>query len=166
MCCSTPGEIVSGDNKEQYELLIDLGNESMSFDDDIEVLEEYTATTPTLQPCSNLVSSEPSSAVMPTSVSPNSEPNRPIQRRESLTRRLGMNFQWSSARKIDTNSKPVRRRVPSVRHEVDGNGYCAHHPDIQLYRRRSDDCGDWTVVRKKCPICISKDCPIDLILYL
>ena len=31
--------------------------------------------------------------------------------------------------------------------------------EIQLYRRRSDDSGDWVVVRKKCPSCISKDCP-------
>jgi len=165
---SAPAEIVTGssDNKEQLRLddkiMIDLGNGSMSSDDDVEVLEEYTANTPTSQPSSNPVSPEPpfSSTAPPASVSPTSQPStcRPIQRRDSLTR-LGINFQWASARKIDP--KPGRKRViPSVRHEVDDNGYCFHHPDIQLYRRRSDDSGDWAVVRKKCPSCISKDCPI------
>jgi hypothetical protein len=167
-CLSTPAEIVTGgDIKEQLrlddEIMIDLGNVSMSFDDDVEVLEEYTANTPTSQPSLNPVSCdcEPSSTELPASVSPTSQPSRPIQRRDSLTKRLGINFQWASARKIDPNNNPVRQRVvPSVRHEVDHNGYCTHHPDIQLYRRRSDDSSDWAVVRKKCPSCISKDCPI------
>jgi len=136
--------------------ILDSLRESMSFDDDIEVLEEYAAT----QPSSNPVSCGPPLMGSDVSVSPTSQPSMPVQRRESLTRRLGINFfQRPSARKINVNSKPVRQRVPSVRHEVDDNGYCDRHADIQLYRRRSDDSGDWAVVRKKCPSCISKDCP-------
>ena len=127
MCCSTAPskEVVQGDNEEQMRLddeVIDLsGSESMSFDDDIEVLEEYVAVA------------QPSSK--------------------------GINFQRPSARNLNVSNIPRRRLVPSVRHEVDDNGYCAHHPDIQLYRRRSDDPDDWAVVRKKCPNCISNDCP-------
>lgn len=128
MCCSTAPseEIAGGHNEEQLRLddqNIDLGcSESMSFDDDIEVLEEYVAVA------------QPSSK--------------------------GINFQKPSARHVNVSNMPRRRRVPSVRHEVDHNGFCAHHPDIQLYRRRrSDDPDDWAVVRKKCPSCISTDCP-------
>ena len=48
MCCSTAPskEVVQGDNEEQLrdDDVIDLsGSESMSSDDDIEVLEEYVA---------------------------------------------------------------------------------------------------------------------------
>jgi len=157
MCCSTPAKIATGgDNMEHLRLgdgeILDLGSESMSFDDDIEVLEEYAAT----QPSSIPVSCAPPLMESDVSASPTSQPSTPVQRRESLTRRLGINFQRPSAR---INNKPVRQRVPSVRLEVDDNGYCARHPDIQLYRRRSDDSGDWAVVRKKCPSCVSKYCP-------
>ena len=136
MCCST-SEIAQGDKRLDDEV-IDLGSESMSmsFDDDIEVLEEYAAVSPP--------------------VSPSSQPTETIHRRESLKGQLGINFQRPSS---DRNNKMSRQRVPSVRHDVDDNGYCAHHPEIQLYRRRSDDSSDWVVVRKKCPSCISKDCP-------
>lgn len=161
MCSS---EIAQGGKRLDDEEVIDLGSESMSmsFDDDIEVLEEYAAVSPP--------------------VSSTSKPTEPIRRRESLRGRLGINFQRPSSRNIGVNNIPVRRdvgiddnasagkidvnnisvkqcRVPSVRHDVDDNGYCSHHPEIQLYRRRTDDSGDWVVVRKKCPSCISKDCP-------
>eukprot|EP00984_Skeletonema_dohrnii_P008111 scaffold2972_cov92-Skeletonema_dohrnii-CCMP3373.AAC.5 len=161
MCCSTPPAEIArgGDDMEHLRLgdgeILDLVSESKSFDDDIEVLEEYAAT----QPSSNPVSCAPPSMESAVSASPTSQPSTPVQRRESLTRRLGINFQRPSARMINVSNKPVRQRVPSVRHEVDDNGYCDRHPDIQLYRRRSDDSGDWAVVRKKCPSCISKDCP-------
>ena len=148
-----------GDNEKELEI-IDLGSESMSFDDDIEVLEEYNVAV--LQPSSNSVSCKPPSTGSSTvSFSPNSQPSnsKPIQKRESMTRRLGINFQRPFARNINVSNIPRRRRVPLVRLEVDDNGYCSHHPDIQLYRLRSDDPGDWAVVRKKCPSCISKDCP-------
>lgn len=45
-----------------------------------------------------------------------------------------------------------------VRYDVDDNGYCAHHVEIQLLKRCTDD-GDWAIVRKKCPECIKEDCP-------
>ena len=45
----------------------------------------------------------------------------------------------------------------SVRHDVDDEGYCLHHPEIELMRLRSD--GFWSTVRKKCPECINEDCP-------
>jgi len=139
--------------------IIDLGNESTSFDDDdIEVLEEYATTVS--PPSSISDSREPPLTGSTASISPTSQPTKPIQRRESLTGRRGINFQRPSARKIDVSNISVRQRsVPSVRHEADDNGYCTHHPEIQLYRRRDDDSGDWAVVRKKCPSCISKDCP-------
>ncbi|KAL9190999.1 hypothetical protein ACHAXT_000705 [Thalassiosira profunda] len=45
----------------------------------------------------------------------------------------------------------------SVRHDVDEEGYCAHHPDVRLMKLKRD--GDWRVLRKKCPECIREDCP-------
>jgi len=45
----------------------------------------------------------------------------------------------------------------SVRYDVDDEGYCMHHPEIELMRLRSD--GFWSTVRKKCPECIYEDCP-------
>ena len=45
----------------------------------------------------------------------------------------------------------------SVRYDVDDDGYCMHHPEIELMRLRSD--GFWSTVRKKCPECIYEDCP-------
>ena len=45
----------------------------------------------------------------------------------------------------------------SVRYDVDEDGYCEHHPEIELMRLRSD--GFWSTVRKKCPECIYEDCP-------
>ena len=45
----------------------------------------------------------------------------------------------------------------SVRHDVDDEGYCMHHPKIKLMRLRSD--GFWDTVRKKCPECIYEDYP-------
>ena len=45
-----------------------------------------------------------------------------------------------------------------VRYDIDDNGYCAHHVEIQLLKRCTDD-GDWAIVRKKCPECIKEDCP-------
>ena len=132
MCSS---ESTQGGKRLDDEVIIDLGSESMSmsFDDDIEVLEEYAAVSPP--------------------VSSNSKPTEAIQRRESLSGRLGINFQRPSARnigannisvkhsvrrdvgtddnasagKIDVDNIPARQRVPTVRHEVDDNGYCAHH---------------------------------------
>ena len=45
----------------------------------------------------------------------------------------------------------------SVRYDVDDEGYCMHHPEIELMRMRPD--GFWSTVRKKCPECIYEDCP-------
>jgi len=45
----------------------------------------------------------------------------------------------------------------SVRYDVDDDGYCMHHSEIELMRMRSD--GFWSTVRKKCPECIHEDCP-------
>jgi hypothetical protein len=45
----------------------------------------------------------------------------------------------------------------SVRHDVDDEGYCMHHPEIELMRLRSD--GVWSTIRKKCPECIYEDWP-------
>jgi len=75
---------------------------------------------------------------------------------------------WSSVtksfvRKESTESKKVVHHAPSVRHDVNDEGYCVHHPEIQLQRRREgkgdDGQGDWSIVRKKCPECILEDCP-------
>ena len=44
----------------------------------------------------------------------------------------------------------------SIRYDIDNEGYCLHHPDIQLKRLNENR---WTVVRKKCPECIKADCP-------
>jgi hypothetical protein len=64
----------------------------------------------------------------------------------------------SSSVVADGNSRTFTRRVRrQVRHDVDDNGYCAHHAEIQLMRRKDD--GDWAIVRKKCPECIKRDCP-------
>jgi hypothetical protein len=71
---------------------------------------------------------------------------------------------WKSfVRKESTGSKKVHH-VPSVRHDVNDEGYCVHHPEIKLLRRRegddeSNDEDEWIVVRKKCPECILEDCP-------
>mmetsp|Transcript_27359 Transcript_27359/g.52953 ORF Transcript_27359/g.52953 Transcript_27359/m.52953 type:complete len:1355 (+) Transcript_27359:168-4232(+) len=46
----------------------------------------------------------------------------------------------------------------SIRHDVDDDGFCIHHPDIQLFRLKPGG-EDWAVVRKKCPECIREDCP-------
>ena len=54
-----------------------------------------------------------------------------------------------------TRARKVSRLV---RYDVDDNGYCAHHVEIQLLKRPTDD-GDWAIVRKKCPECIKEDCP-------
>ena len=150
MCPPTTAEITGGEQRSFADDIDDLCSKSMSFDDDIEVLEEYETSL-------NTTSCEPVSTIpIP------SQPMESLQTRGKSSRRRGINFQWPlSARKNSTNSKP-RHRVPLIRHEVDANGYCIHHPDIQLYRRGNDASDDWRVVRKKCPICTSKDCPVML----
>ena len=55
---------------------------------------------------------------------------------------------------VGKTSRKVRRLV---RYDVDDNGYCAHHAEIQL-KKQTDD-GYWAIVRKKCPECIKEDCP-------
>ena len=40
----------------------------------------------------------------------------------------------------------------SVRRDIDDEGYCLHHPDIQLMKLRRDD--TWRVLRKRCPECL------------
>lgn len=67
-------------------------------------------------------------------------------------------------RKESTESKKVvHHHVPSVRHDVNDEGYCVHHPEIQLQRRLDEKGHDgqdaWSIVRKKCPECILEDCP-------
>jgi hypothetical protein len=78
---------------------------------------------------------------------------------EKLWTSVTKSFVW----KESNESKKVVHHVPSVRHDVNDEGYCAHHPEIQLQRRREgkSDNGqdDWVVVRKKCPECILEDCP-------
>ena len=77
---------------------------------------------------------------------------------------------WTSVTKsfvrkesITESSKVGVNHVPSVRHDVNDEGHCVHHPEIQLQRRREGDGDngqdDWSVVRKKCPECILEDCP-------
>ena len=75
---------------------------------------------------------------------------------------------WSSVskswKKESNQLKRMVRHVPSVRYDVNSEGYCVHHPEIQLMRRREDTKSengqdDWVVVRKKCPKCILEDCP-------
>jgi hypothetical protein len=64
----------------------------------------------------------------------------------------------SSSVIVEGNSRTFTRRVRRlVRHDVDDNGHCAHHADIQLMRLKDD--GDWAIVRKNCPECIKEDCP-------
>jgi hypothetical protein len=59
--------------------------------------------------------------------------------------------------KHNDSPKDDKKMWRSVRCDVDDTGYCCHHPEIQLRRKRDD--GEWTVVRKKCPQCIKEDCP-------
>ncbi|KAL7460901.1 hypothetical protein ACHAXS_001337 [Conticribra weissflogii] len=46
----------------------------------------------------------------------------------------------------------------SIRHDFDNDGFCIHHPHIQLFRLKPGG-ESWAVVRKKCPECILEDCP-------
>lgn len=48
---------------------------------------------------------------------------------------------------------------PSIRRDIDPNGYCSHHPGIRLMKPDEKDPSYWCVVRKKCPECIREDCP-------
>lgn len=52
------------------------------------------------------------------------------------------------------------KRVNPVRYDVDANGFCLHHNNIQILRQ--SDNGNWATVRKKCPECIKEDCPVML----
>ncbi len=69
----------------------------------------------------------------------------------------------SFVRKESGESKKLVHRAPSVRYDVNEDGYCVHHPEIQLKRRREgkgeDGTDEWSIVRKKCPECILEDCP-------
>lgn len=40
----------------------------------------------------------------------------------------------------------------STWHDIDDDGYCRSHPDVQLMKMRDD--GRWRVLRKRCPECI------------
>jgi len=79
------------------------------------------------------------------------------------TEQLWTSVTKSFVRKEITESKKAVHHAPSVRYDVDDKGFCVHHPEIQLKRRRegTGDNGqdDWSVVRKKCPECILEDCP-------
>ena len=52
-----------------------------------------------------------------------------------------------------------RRPRPSIRHDIDPDGYCSHHPDIRLMKPDEHNDNYWSIVRKKCPKCIREDCP-------
>ncbi len=69
----------------------------------------------------------------------------------------------SFVRKESGESKKVVHRAPTVRYDLNEDGYCIHHPEIQLKRRREgkgdDVLDEWSIVRKKCPECILEDCP-------
>eukprot|EP00581_Thalassiosira_minuscula_P018214 CAMPEP_0183715834 /NCGR_PEP_ID=MMETSP0737-20130205/9926_1 /TAXON_ID=385413 /ORGANISM="Thalassiosira miniscula, Strain CCMP1093" /LENGTH=661 /DNA_ID=CAMNT_0025944995 /DNA_START=100 /DNA_END=2085 /DNA_ORIENTATION=- len=75
------------------------------------------------------------------------------------TGKLWTSMTKSFARSNGDNEKPKdgKKAWRNVRYDVDENGYCVHHPEIQL--KRLNDGGDWVTVRKKCPECIKEDCP-------
>ena len=92
-----------------------------------------------------------------------------LQKLGKQTEKLWTSVTKSFVRKESTDSttKKGSHHVPSVRHDVTDEGYCLHHPEIQLRRRRegegregeNDEKDGWTIVRKKCPQCIIEDCP-------
>ena len=53
--------------------------------------------------------------------------------------------------------KDDKKAWRSVRYDVNDDGFCIHHNEIQL-KKQTDD-GQWVLVRKKCPECIKEDCP-------
>ena len=53
--------------------------------------------------------------------------------------------------------KGDKKAWKSVRYDVNDDGFCIHHNEIQL-KKQTDD-GKWVFVRKKCPDCIKEDCP-------
>lgn len=92
-----------------------------------------------------------------------------LQKLGKQTEKLWTSVTKSFVRKESTDSttKKGSHHVPSVRHDVNDEGYCVHHPEIQLRRQREGEGGEgennetdgWTIVRKKCPQCIIEDCP-------
>ena len=70
-----------------------------------------------------------------------------------------------------SSSRSHHRSSVVVRHDVDDEGYCVHHPEIQLMRHDNDNDNHrhqrsgsggkrvWRTIRKKCPECIIEDCP-------
>jgi hypothetical protein len=92
-----------------------------------------------------------------------------LQKLGKQTEKLWTSVTKSFVRKESTDSttKKGSHHVPSVRHDVNDEGYCLHHPEIQLRRRREGEGGEgendekdgWATVRKKCPQCIIEDCP-------
>lgn len=72
----------------------------------------------------------------------------------SMTKSFSKN---NNATLKDDAKDDAKKAWQSVRYEYDENGYCVRHPDIQLQRKKDD--GELTVVRKKCPECITVDCP-------
>ena len=83
----------------------------------------------------------------------NDDRNGGLVRSEHPSRQL-TTYNWGDVSVQSSSSSSWR----SIRHDIDNDGYCMHHPNVQLMKRRSKD-GSWKTVRKKCPECIIEDCP-------
>lgn len=90
------------------------------------------------------------------SSSSDKERRRRDRRRDMMTGRATKHLLDDEKSTNSRSSKSTYSRS-SVRHDVDDDGYCMHHPEIELMRLKSD--GFWSTVRKKCPECIYEDCP-------
>lgn len=78
------------------------------------------------------------------------------RRRDMMTGRATKHLLDDDKSTNSRSSKSTYSRS-SVRYDVDDDGYCMHHPEIELMRLKSD--GFWSTVRKKCPECIYEDFP-------
>lgn len=78
------------------------------------------------------------------------------RRRDMMTGRATKHLLDDDKSTNSRSSKSTYSRS-SVRYDVDDDGFCMHHPEIELMRLKSD--GFWSTVRKKCPECIYEDCP-------
>lgn len=87
--------------------------------------------------------------------SSNAEERRQRQRRrEMMTGRATKHLLEENDDKRGLSSS-YYSRSSVLHHDVDEDGYCRQHPQIELMRLRSD--GFWTTVRKKCPVCIQNE---------
>lgn len=92
----------------------------------------------------------------------NNRSSRHKSRRRSPTRPTGDSSYYSQPSLANTHSsRSIRSHYSrnSIRHDMDPNGYCSHHPNIRLMKPDEQDPSYWSVVRKKCPECIREDCP-------